>query len=516
MINQSAFSTISFILFLFLPCMITNVVFSVKWVKYPEVLLNENLSAIYSNMQTETTNLEVKDPEGSPISEILQEEISEKQASEKTAEVTNSVSEMPEKFFRGKTINEADTCCSKLDTTSETEVAIEVSLQEGQLDDTPPKGIQTSAAEKITTAESSPQSEEIDSLKFEEASALKPQLPTVACERADKDKIIVENPDADEVEELSHTVSESRELHIEKIVEIQESPALEKSEKNIIKEEIKGSSEKVSECKSPSSEAFSEDEISANQTIEAEKPKVQLQETYIALISEEKDHGISTKTRVLEDKNMVEVENLVKDKTPQYDNKKDIFVTKMTEEKFLYEEEFKDLEESNLELKDDVQKKTTNEELKEGDNALYRITPLEPQKDALDIKCQDSLAGDMELIRSMDSTLDEGTKDDKDLDSVIFIKNVDDALSPYSSGEEILQAADENYKEPSNFEGEKIEKSSESMSQIHSDEVDIAATDLEAGSHKHGSEAPSNKNNDNFTEKVSPHYLSPITSHSVK
>ena len=495
MITSSAFSTISYILLLFLFCMITNVELSIKQVQHAEAVSNENLRAIDSNMQTERLNSEVaeylsKDPEGSPISQALQEEMSQKQTSEKTVEITISVSEMSEESFKDEIIKEADTC-SKLDTAPEKVVTEETSLQEVQLDDKPLKGIETSAAEKIlptnTTTESSLQGEEVDSLKVE-TSELKSRLPTIACESADKESKTVEKPHADEVEEPkgpTDTVSESREQCVENIVETRESLTLQKSEENIIKEEIKGPSDTVSECTYQSFEAVIEDEITADQTIEAENPEEQLQEMSTALVSEEQEHGISTITTKLD------YENTVEDETPQYENQEDSLGTKMTEERCLDKEESRELEVSELELNDDVQKKPSNEEPKEGGNFLHGITPSEPQEEAFEIKCRDSLAeSDMELTRSMDSTSQEASKDDEDLDSGISIKNVDDVLPPHSSGEEILQKVDENCEEASNL--------------VHSAEVDKAEIELEAGSHSHGSEASSTENNNNLTEKVRP------------
>ncbi|XP_034705824.1 uncharacterized protein LOC117929600 isoform X5 [Vitis riparia] len=465
---------------------------TVNKVQHAEAVSNENLRAMDSNMQTERLNSEVaeylsKDPEGSPISEALQEEMSQKQASEETVEVTISVSEMSEESFKDEIIKEADTC-SKLDTEPEKVVTEETSLQEVQLDDKPLKGIETSAAEKIlptnTTTESSLQGEEVDSLKVE-TSELKSRLPTIACESADKESKTVEKPHADEVEEPkgpTDTVSESREQCVENIVETRESLTLKKSEENIIKEEIKGPSDTVSECTYQSFEAVIEDEITADQTIEAENPEEQLQEMSTALVSEEQEHGISTITTKLD------YENTVEDETPQYENQEDSLGTKMTEERCLDKEESRELEVSELELNDDVQKKPSNEEPKEGGNFLHGITPSEPQEEAFEIKCRDSLAeSDMELTRSMDSTLQEASKDDEDLDSGISIKNVDDVLPPHSSGEEILQKVDENCEEASNL--------------VHSAEVDKAEIELEAGSHSHGSEASSTENNNNLTEK---------------
>eukprot|EP00261_Vitis_vinifera_P039243 XP_019080486.1 PREDICTED: golgin subfamily B member 1 isoform X3 [Vitis vinifera] len=465
---------------------------TVNKVQHAEAVSNENLRAIDSNMQTERLNSEVaeylsKDPEGSPISQALQEEMSQKQASEKTVEITISVSEMSEESFKDEIIKEADTC-SKIDTAPEKVVTEETSLQEVQLDDKPLKGIETSTAEKIlptnTTTESSLQGEEVDSLKVE-TSELKSRLPTIACESADKESKTVEKPHADEVEEPkgpTDTVSESREQCVENIVETRESLTLQKSEENIIKEEIKGPSDTVSECTYQSFEAVIEDEITADQTIEAENPEEQLQEMSTALVSEEQEHGISTITTKLD------YENTVEDETPQYENQEDSLGTKMTEERCLDKEESRELEVSELELNDDVQKKPSNEEPKEGGNFLHGITPSEPQEEAFEIKCRDSLAeSDMELTRSMDSTSQEASKDDEDLDSGISIKNVDDVLPPHSSGEEILQKVDENCEEASNL--------------VHSAEVDKAEIELEAGSHSHGSEASSTENNNNLTEK---------------
>ncbi|RVX08923.1 Retrovirus-related Pol polyprotein from transposon RE2 [Vitis vinifera] len=465
---------------------------TVNKVQHAEAVSNENLRAIDSNMQTERLNSEVaeylsKDPEGSPISQALQEEMSQKQASEKTVEITISVSEMSEESFKDEIIKEADTC-SKLDTAPEKVVTEETSLQEVQLDDKPLKGIETSTAEKIlptnTTTESSLQGEEVDSLKVE-TSELKSRLPTIACESADKESKTVEKPHADEVEEPkgpTDTVSESREQCVENIVETRESLTLQKSEENIIKEEIKGPSDTVSECTYQSFEAVIEDEITADQTIEAENPEEQLQEMSTALVSEEQEHGISTITTKLD------YENTVEDETPQYENQEDSLGTKMTEERCLDKEESRELEVSEFELNDDVQKKPSNEEPKEGGNFLHGITPSEPQEEAFEIKCRDSLAeSDMELTRSMDSISQEASKDDEDLDSGISIKNVDDVLPPHSSGEEILQKVDENCEEASNL--------------VHSAEVDKAEIELEAGSHSHGSEASSTENNNNLTEK---------------
>ena len=485
-------------------------VLPVKQAQHAEAVSNENLTAIDSNTDAEIMNSVVaeylsKDPEGSPVSEALQEEISQKQASEKTVEVTISVSEMSEESFDEETIKEANSCCSNL--APEKVVTEETSLQEGQLDDKPLRGLDTSAAEKTlstnTTTECSLQDEEVDSMKVEETSELMSRLPTLACESADKEGKTVERPHADVVEEprgTSDTVSESREQCVENFVEIQESLTLENSEDNIVKKEIKGPADGVSECTNQSFEAATENEVTADQTIEAEKPEEQLQEMSAALVSEEQEHGISTITRKLEDENTVENE------TPQYENPQDSFGTKITEERCLHKEESRDLEVYELELNNDVQKKTSSEEPKEGSNALYRITPLEPLEDAFEIKCRDSLAeSNMELTRSMDSTLQEASNDDEDLDSGISIKNVNGVLPPCPSGEEILPEVEENSEEATNLEGEEgkeIEKVSESTFQVHSAEVDKIAIELEAGSHSHGSEPSSVENNNNPTEKV--------------
>ena len=223
---------------------------SVNQVQVLEPVSSENLGVTDPNMPAENLNLEVEDsskePKGSPITEALEEEMSEKQDGEKAMDVLSSVSEMQEENIKEEIMEKADISYSKLDAASEKGETEESSSQEAQLDDEPVKIIETSSEDKTlqtnTITETSPQAEEVDRMKLEETLELVSQLPAKACENTNKESETVERPIADEIEETtgaSDTVSESKEQCAEEIDETQKSLSQEKSEEDILKNKSK-------------------------------------------------------------------------------------------------------------------------------------------------------------------------------------------------------------------------------------------------------------------------------------
>ena len=367
---------------------------SVKQEQHSETVSNENPSATDSEEQTEKVNLEVeedfsKDPEGSPVTKAMEEEMLQKQGSDEKVDVSSSVSEISEKIEEG--IEDTDTCSNNIDTASEKVETEETSLREAWLDDKHMKIIETSSEDKTLqtnpTTETSPQGEEVDSIKLEETSEGVSQLPAIACENTDESET-VEKPHADEVEEVkgpSDTVYECKEQFVGEIDETQKSLIVEESEECIIKEEIKGPSETVSGCNYEGVEAVIEDEINVVQAATAGKSEESNQETSTALFSEEQDHGITAAIGYSEDGIAKE------DEIPQNEDIEDSFATK-TEEVCLQKEEPRDLEISGLglEVNENMQKINPNEQPKEECITVDEVSRLEPQENVSAIKCSDS------------------------------------------------------------------------------------------------------------------------------
>ena len=279
--------------------------------------------------------------------------------SEKTVDISHTISEESEEINE-EIIQEAETCYNKLNPASEKVETEETGSWEVQLDEKPLKGSETSSEEKTlqTTAETSPQGEEGESMKLEETTELMSQFPAVAGENADKESGIVEKSHVDEVEETkgdSETVSESREQCVEDTDETQKSLTVEESE-GIIKEEIKGPSESVSGCNHQGVEAVIEDEINVMQTAAAGKSEEQHQETSKTLLSEEQDHGITAIIGYSEDEKAKEgeISGLV------------------------------------LELNENIQQINPIEPPKEECITLDEVSQLEHQENASAIKCSDS------------------------------------------------------------------------------------------------------------------------------
>ena len=457
-----------------------------------EPVSSENLGVTNPNMQTENLILEVEDlskePEGSPITKAL-EEVSEKQNDQKAMDVPSSVSEMKENI-KEEIVEKVDISYCKLDTESEKGETEESSLQEAQLDDKPLEIIETSSEDKIlqtnNTTETSQQTEEVDCMKLEETLELVSQLPPNGCESTNKEGETVEKPNADELEEIagaSDKVPQSKEQCAEEIDENQKSLALEKSDEDIIKEQIERAFEMESELKYQGAEAVIEEEIIAGQAIKAEVPEEQLEEVSTAILSEEQEHGIHTTIGKSED------ENIKEGATGQYENPEYSFGTKMSEEICLQEEEPRELDVSGP---------------KEDGIIVDGVSQYELQENASELKCKDSPLGSekvMEQISPIGSTHQEATKDDENDSGVV--NNNPDVLT-HSPGEEISQEEGEKCEEASNLECEHYEKASEPVSDLESAAIDEAVVGLEVGAHIHGSDASNTKNSENLREEVRP------------
>ena len=491
-----------------------------------EPVSSENLGLTNPNMQTENLILEVEDlgkePEGSPITKALEEEASEKQNDQKAMDVPSSVSEMKENI-KEEIVEKVDISYCKLDIESEKGETEESSLQEAQLDDKPLEIIETSSEDKIlqtnNTTETSQQTEEVDCMKLKETLELVSQLPPNGCESTNKEGETVEKPNADELEEIagaSDKVPQSKEQCAEEIDENQKSLALEKSDEDIIKEQIERAFEMESELKYQGAEAVIEEEIIAGQAIKAEVPEEQLEEVSTAILSEEQEHGIHTTIGKSED------ENIKEGTTGQYENPEYSFGTKMSEEICLQEEEPREIDVSGP---------------KEDGIIVDGVSQYELQENASELKCKDSPLGSekvMEQISPIGSTHQEATKDDENDSGVVnnnpdvlthspgeeisqeegekskddendsgVVNNNPDVLT-HSPGEEISQEEGEKCEEASNLECEHYENASEPVSDLESAAIEEAVVGLEVGAHIHGSDASNTKNSENLREEVRP------------
>ena len=417
--------------------------------QHSEPVSCESFRARESNQETKEVNLE-----------------DEEETCEKTEDVSSSVFGLSEQGVKGEIIDEADNY-NKLDTASEKVEAEKTIWQEPQLDDEPLKGIETILEEKtppiINTTESSPGDEEVEAVKLEKTSDLVSQLPTTAYEHADKESVIVEKAQADEVEETkraSDPVSESKDHCVEEIDETQRSLTMEKLEEDIIEEEITGRSSTVSAC-NQGVEAIIQDEIS-RESLKTGNSEEQLQEMSTARLSEEKEHDITTTI------GKSEAENKSENETPQKECLEDSIGTKSVEEICLQMEGLRELEVSALapKLSNVIQKESPNEVLKEEG---------EPQENVSEIKYMDSITASeevMKLTRSIDSSSQEASKEEEILDSGNSNNKADDFSITHSSVE-ILQQLQEQCEKTPNLESEKIEKASESVSEVHYPEVFI-------------------------------------------
>ena len=273
-----------------------------------EIVSDENARSTDYKVQAEKVNLQVvedfsKDPEGSPITKAMEEEMLRMQGSEKKIDISSSVSEISEEINK----EVVDACSYNIDTASEKVETEDTSLQEAQLDDLHIEIIETDSEtmqlQRNITTETSPHGEEVESLKHEETPEVVSQLPAIACENKDESEP-VEKPHTDEVEEVkeaSSTVYECKERCVEEIDETQKSQIVEGSEKGIIKEEIKGPSETVSVCNYEGVDVVIEDEIEVVQAATTGKSEESHHETSTVLLFKERDHGITTTTGHSED-----------------------------------------------------------------------------------------------------------------------------------------------------------------------------------------------------------------------
>ena len=307
--------------------------------------------------------------------------------SERAVDFSHSISEVSEEISK-PVIQEAETCCNKLDTASKKVETEATCSWEAQPDEKPLKGTESTSEEKsITTGETSPQGEEGESMKLEEATEFMSKLPAIPGENADKESSTMEKSHVDEVEETkddSETVSESKEQCVEEIDGTQKSLTVEESE-GIIKEEIKGPSETVSGCNYQVVESVIEDEIKIVQTATTGESKEQHQETSKAPLPKEQDDGIIATINNLEDGKMEEGE------TTQKENLEDSFATRTSEEICLHKEEPRELESGlGIKLNEKIQNINPDEPPKEECITLDGVSQLEPQENVSAIKCSDS------------------------------------------------------------------------------------------------------------------------------
>lgn len=412
----------------------------VKQEQHSELVSCESFSTTESSQETKEVNLQ-----------------DEEDPCEKQADASSSVFELSEKEVKGDILDEADTA-------SEMVEAEEIILQEPQLDDET-KSIETILEENtlliINTTENTLGDEEPKAVKLEKTPDLVSQLPTTAYEQADE-RVIVEKPRADEVEETkraSDAVSESKDHCVEEIDEAQRSQTKEKLEEEIIEGEITGGTGTVSAC-NQGVEAIFQDEIT-RVSLEAGNSEEQLQEMSTALLPEE-DHEIATTI------GESEVEDKREHKTPQKKNLEDYLGTESVGEICLQKEGLRELEVSALapKLRDVIQKETPNEVLK---------VKGRPQENVSERKYMDSITGTeevMELTRSINSSSQEASREEEILDSGSSNNKADDFSITYSS-REISQQMQEQWERTPNLESKKIEEASESVSEVHHPEVII-------------------------------------------
>lgn len=362
---------------------------------------------------------------------------------EKPVDVSGTVFELSEKGVKGEIIDEADNY-NKLDTEYEKVEAEKTVSWEPQLDDDPLKGTDTALEEKTPQINKPTETilgdEEAEAVKLANISDLVAQRPTAAHDHAHKESVIVEEPQADEVEETKrafNTTSEFRDPCIREIDETQRSLTMEKLEEQKIEEEITGKSR------------------------ESPKPGnsgEQLQEMSIAMPCEEKEPEITTTIRKSEAENKKENE----------ENVEDSLGTEYVEEKCFQKGGLGELEDSALTAKHSniIQKESPKEARKEEGK---------PQESVSGIEYLDSIIGReevMKLTRSIHSSSQEASKEEEILDSGDSNNKADNFSIPNSSVE-ILEKIQEQCEKPTNLESEKIEKASEYAPRVHYPEAII-------------------------------------------
>lgn len=361
--------------------------------QHSETISDENRAAD-SKVHIEKVNLEVTEGfsrgrEGSPVTKAMEQEMLQKQGSEERVEVSSSVSEVAEEINM-EVVEDTNICSNNIDTTSEKVETDDTRLREAQLEDKHIKITETSPDKKTlqlqtNTTETSPQTEEVDSVKLKETPEGVSQCPVNAFENTVKESEIVGNPHVDDGEEnkgASESVSESREQHVEENNGTQESLIVIKSEEVITKEDIKGSSETGSSCNHQCVNVVIEEEIDVVHTT----TEVQHQEASKAWLSEEQDHGITTTIGHLEDG------KAEKGEAPQNEDLEDSFAIGTTEEICLQKEEPREQENIGLGLEHNENTQNVNPNGTPIEECIMpdEVSKVEPQEHVSTVKCSAS------------------------------------------------------------------------------------------------------------------------------
>ncbi|KAF8378240.1 hypothetical protein HHK36_029579 [Tetracentron sinense] len=315
----------------------------------------QNFKGTESDEDIEMVNLKDdgdpnKKPEASPVKEASEDEIIQKEGSEKLVGVSSLVSKVSKENI--KEISEAT--YNRNDTAFVTVLTEVTSLQEAE-----PEGekfveaFDTGSDEKslgtVETVETSLQGEEVESVKLDETCELVSQIPTVEGENTYKESLTVEKLDADEAEEeirrISHTVSESE-----------------------------------NQC----FEATAEAENRAGWTLAEDKSEEKLQKLSSSLISEERELGMTTTIEKIED------EILTEDETQEKKNLEVPFVMETTEETCLQKEEPRELEASEMGFEDIKENPNEEPKVKEGEK-LDEASKLDTKTHIAETKAADSL-----------------------------------------------------------------------------------------------------------------------------
>ncbi|XP_019052262.1 PREDICTED: titin isoform X13 [Nelumbo nucifera] len=184
--------------------------------------------------KTEAINLKdeevpINKPEASPITELLEEKITQKQSTEKFADGSLLVSGVYEGTIKEEILEGAEKSNEKLDDASVMTITEETSLEKSESEaertvEASGVGSQEKISETVEKNETSLQHGEIKSVKLDENSNPVQPVLTIEAMDAEKEDVIVENLVADEVEEtnrFSDRVSESNDQGVEVIAEPQ-------------------------------------------------------------------------------------------------------------------------------------------------------------------------------------------------------------------------------------------------------------------------------------------------------
>ncbi|KAA8530199.1 hypothetical protein F0562_004908 [Nyssa sinensis] len=448
---------------------------TVNEVKDPHVAPIESLEATGSDEDTKKMRLEVAEDlnweaEASPMTKASEEEM--KKASEKPADVTSSVSEVSEE----ENMEVAGDCNEKTDT-APTMVIEDKSLRE-VLQDESLKAFDTSSDTKsLETTETSPQRDEVDSVKLEETSSMVSQLTTIEHKKEDKKSEKLKKSEADEDEDeneveetkTSDAVSGFKDQSVEEILESGTSLTVGTTDTDGIEEEIKEIPATVTEPKHQGVEAVADGEITLDQTLTAEKLEEQFQAPSSALlfnkqyhetlttIEQNKDEGTKKNETELDSMKLEETSGMVSHiPTTEQNNADDMSVTveKLDADEVEVEgsktfdavceskdQGVEDINETNVQKTDEdkVEKEIKGtpetifefrhqdvEAVMDSGISLDQTLPVGKSEQQREVQTSALLSKeqDHETMATIDTIEDEGTdKDETEVDSMNFEKN---------------------------------------------------------------------------------------------